>query len=194
MDWRKKAKKEYIAGGVSYQQLANKYHVSKMAVARASREGNWIELRNRARAAADTKIVESVAEASRRRAERVQTLADQLLDRVERSIAELDRMTVREAVRVREIEYNDGDNPGKLSREIVHETESAKCVAGLIDRRGLRELTAALRDLKEVQMLRSELDQREQAARIAALEGKDKPAEDGGIVVRFEGDMEDFSG
>lgn len=194
MDWRQKAKKEYIAGGVSYQQLARKYHVSKMAVARASKQGNWIGLKNQARAASDTKIVESVAEANRRRAERVQTLADQLLDRVERSIAELDQMTVREAVRVRELEYNDGDNPGKISREIVHETESAKHVIGLIDRRGLRELTAALRDLKEVQMLRSELDQREQAARIAALEYKNKPADDGGIVVRFEGGMEDFSG
>ena len=194
MDWRDKAKKEYIAGGVSYQQLASKYHVSKMAVARASKEGGWIELRNRARAAADTKIVESVAEASRRRAERVQTIADKLLDRVERSIAELDQMTVREAVRVRDLEYNDRDNPGKLSREIVHETESAKHVTGLIDRRGLRELTAALKDLKEVQMLRSELDRREQEARIAALEDKSKPAEDGGIVVRFEGGMEEYSG
>lgn len=194
MDWRKKAKKEYIAGGVSYQQLASKYHVSKMAVARASKEGNWIELRNQARVAADTKIVESVAEASRRRAERVQTLADKLLDKIERSLDELDLVLAKQTSKVREIEYRDPDAAGKPTKEVVREDEQYTAIQTIIDRKGLRELTAALRDLKEVQMLRSELDQREQAARIAALEGKDKPAEDGGIVVRFEGGMEDLSG
>lgn len=193
MDWRKKAKKEYIAGGVSYQDLANKYHVSKMAVARASKEGNWIELRNRARAAADTKIVESVAEASRRRAERVQVLADKLLDKIERSLDELDLVLAKQTSKVKEIEYRGPDAAGKPTKEIVREDERYTAMQTIIDRKGLRELTAALKDLKEVQMLRSELDQREQAARIASLEDKNKPTEDGGITVRFEGTMEDYS-
>ena len=41
---------------------------------------------------------------------------------------------------------------------------------GVVDRAGLRQLTAALKDLKEIQMLKSELDRQEQEARIAKLQ------------------------
>lgn len=193
MDWKTKAKKEYIAGGISFRGLASKYGVTLSAVRAAAKAGCWVQLRAQARAKSDSKIVESVAEASRRRAERVQTIADKLLDKIERSLGELDLVLAKETYKVRELEYGSAGG-GKPTKETVSEQEKMVAVSTIVDRKGLRELTAALRDLKEVQMLRSEMDQREQAARIASLEEKSKPAEDGGITVRFEGGMEEFSG
>ena len=43
-------------------------------------------------------------------------------------------------------------------------------MSGIVDKAGLRQITAALKDIKEIKMLRSELDRREQEARISNLE------------------------
>lgn len=62
------------------------------------------------------------------------------------------------------------------------------------DRQGFRQLTAALKDIKDIQMVKSEADIREQEARIANLQ---KQAEidtgDTTVVVQLEGDIDKWS-
>ena len=52
--------------------------------------------------------------------------------------------------------------------EVTTETMEAKA-GGIVDRQGLKQIASALKDIKEVKMLRSELDRQEQEARIANL-------------------------
>lgn len=57
----------------------------------------------------------------------------------------------------------------------------------------LKSLCAALRDIKELQMLRSSLDEKEQEAKIALLQRQaEKGMADGDIVVTLEGGTADF--
>jgi DNA-binding MurR/RpiR family transcriptional regulator len=51
----------------------------------------------------------------------------------------------------------------------------------------LRQLTGALKDLKEIQMIRSEADIREQEARIKKLEREAEGDDSSDVVIRIEG-------
>jgi hypothetical protein len=67
------------------------------------------------------------------------------------------------------VEYNNPDRHDKPTKEITHETEKITEVTSIIDRNGLKQIASAMKDIKEVQMLKSELDRQEQEARIANL-------------------------
>lgn len=73
-------------------------------------------------------------------------------------------------------------------------------IAAMVDRPGIvpkdvRSLVAAVKDLKEIQGVRSELDEKEQMARIANLEQQaNKGTETKDVRVEFEGDLNEFSG
>ena len=61
-------------------------------------------------------------------------------------------------------------------------------MASIIDRQGLKQIAAALKDIKEVQMLKSELDRREQEARIAKLQKEaEKEEQNQDVMITIEG-------
>ena len=63
-----------------------------------------------------------------------------------------------------------------------------------LDRQALRQITAALKDIKDIQMIRSDADLREQEARIRNLEKQAQAEEtDAEIKVTIEGDIEVYS-
>lgn len=66
---------------------------------------------------------------------------------------------------------------------------------GMVDRAGLRQVTAALKDLKEIQMIKSELDRQEQEARIRKLqkEAQKEDADKEPIRVVLEGSMSEYA-
>ena len=66
---------------------------------------------------------------------------------------------------------------------------------GIVDRTGLRQITAALRDLKEIKMLQTELDRQEQEARIANLnrQAQKDDNKNGTITVVLEGALKDYA-
>lgn len=70
-------------------------------------------------------------------------------------------------------------------------------VPGVMNTKSLRALTAAVKDLKDILMIRSELDEREQEARIDKLRReaqKEDMGKDSTLEVVFEGgDVEDWS-
>lgn len=120
---------EYITTDTSYRALAEKYGARQSAVAYRAKKEDWAGARRGYTGTVQEKTLEVLAAGQVRRAERLQTVADRVMDR--------------------------------LSDLLERQTPDA---------RELRQITAALKDLKTVQMLRSEADAREQEARIARLQ------------------------
>lgn len=67
-------------------------------------------------------------------------------------------------------------------------------VSEIVDSQAIKQCTSALKDIKDIKGIKSEIDLREQEARIDKLR-KDVMEEDGNtsVTVRFEGDIEKWS-
>lgn len=120
---------EYITTQISYRALAAKYGVNQATICKRSKAEGWIEQREQLASKAQAKTLDALARNHARRAERLQTVADKVMDKI---------------------------------TEILEGDEFATP-------KDIRQITAALKDLKDVQMLRSDADAREQEARIDNL-------------------------
>lgn len=170
MDW-KSIRNEYIADeSSSYRKLAKKYGVSLTAITKRSKEEDWIGQRKQLKDKTITKSIESMSQKMADKLSRVTDLTDKLLDKLEQAIAELDIQLYKDVVKVKEIEYNNTQRPDKPTKETIHEEEKVIEVKTIVDRSGLKAIASSLRDIKEIQMLKSDLDKREQEARIAKLQ------------------------
>lgn len=185
MVWNK-IKAEYIAGGTSYRKLAEKYGVSFSTLRKVAAKEHWADLKDKTRAKADTKIVEILSDKSADKMTRVLDLTDKLLNKLERAIEELDIQLYKDVVKTKEIEYNHDLRPDKPTKETIHERERILEVKSIVDRSGLKAIASSLRDIKEIQMLKTELDKQEQEARIKKLQreaGIGDEGESGGVIV-----------
>lgn len=195
MDWNL-IRNEYISDeSSSYRKLSKKYGVSLTAITKRSKEENWIEQRERLKDETMTKIIENLSRNAAKRLERVSDLADKLLDKIEKAINELDIQILKDVEKVKTIEYKNKERPDKPTKETIKETEKIIEFDTIVDRSGLKAIASALRDIKEIQMLKSELDQREQEARIKNLE-RQANASDGElseIIVTFGSEDEEVS-
>lgn len=172
MDW-KRIKAEYIAGGTSYRKLAEKYGVSFSTLRKVAAKEQWRELRNKAGAKRDTKIIDSVSNSEAKKAvdklARVSDLTDRLLDKLEQAIEELDIQLYKDVKKTKVIEYNNELRPDKPTKETIYEEEKLLECRTIVDRSGLKAIASSLKDIKEIQMLKSDLDKQEQEARINKL-------------------------
>lgn len=151
MDW-KKIKAEYIAGGTSYRKLAEKYSVPFGTLRKVAAKEQWTQLRTRARAKADTKIIEAVSDKEADNAVNIIDVADKLLEKI------------------------------VLIADSVCDADSIK------------KLTSAIKDLKDIKGIKSDIDLKEQEARIAKLQREAQAEEtDSEIKVTIEGDLELYS-
>lgn len=170
MDW-KKIKTEYITDEASsYTKLSEKYGIARSTIAnKAGREG-WAKEKERYHNELVTKTVARMGQKQLDKLTRIQDVTDKLLDKLEQAIDELDLQIAKNTHKTKVIEYNNYDRPDKPTKEIVDEHEEITEVSTIIDRAGLKAIASALRDIKEVQMLKTELDKKEQEARIANLQ------------------------
>ena len=81
--------------------------------------------------------------------ERIQQLTGLLLDKIARAEEELDVYTSVSKERKKETEFNE---KGKATGEIVTEKEHRRRYRDVVDRSALKQLTAALKDLKDIQL------------------------------------------
>lgn len=125
----KKAKAEYIAGGISYKKLAEKYGVSFSIIRRAAEKENWTDLKAQAMQKASMKIVESVANQNGTHTVSVIDVADKLLKKIE-TLMDAEGLTIS----------------------------------------NVKDLTSALKNLRDVKGIKSDIDLKEQKARIKKLE------------------------
>lgn len=168
MNWEQ-IRQDYLTGQESQAALARRYGISPASLSKRIRQEGWQREKS---------------PGWEGRMQRVDALADRMLTALERAVEELD--TVTQSVREK-TKTDDG-------REIV--TDFQRLLpeeAGLIDRGGLKQLTGVLKDIKDVLMLRSEADTREQEARIAKLQ-RDLQKEElqSRVIVTMEGGCEEF--
>lgn len=173
MDW-KRIKAEYIAGGTSYRKLAEKYGVKLSALRNVAEKEKWVELKTQAQHKTNTKIVDSVSNSEARKVvdklARVSDLTDRLLDKLEQAIEELDIQLYKDVKKTKVIEYNNELRPDKPTKETIYEEEKLLECRTIVDRSGLKAIASSLKDIKEIQMLKSDLDKQEQEARIRKLQ------------------------
>lgn len=81
--------------------------------------------------------------------EQIQQLTELLIDKLFQAVGELDVYTAVSKIRQKEGLYNEH---GKSVGEIVTEKEHRRRYRGIIDRGALKQLTAALKDLKDIQL------------------------------------------
>ena len=175
LDWNS-IRKEYITDeSSSYRKLAKKYGVSLTAITRHSKDEDWQGQRQQFKDKTITKSIEKLSDKTADKLSRVADLTDKLLDKLERAIEELDTQLYKDVVKTKVIEYNHELRPDKPTKETIHEREKVIEVKSIVDRSGLKAIASSLRDIKEIQMLKTELDKQEQMARIAKLQ---KEAED----------------
>ena len=193
-DWNK-IKTEYITTDTSYRKLAKKHGVNATTIAKKAGKEDWVSQRNQQ---ASKTLSKTLAADSKRKADRmarIQDATDLLLDKIERAINELDIQLVKETHKEKVVEYNNPERPDKATKEITHETEKIAEVTSIIDRNGLKQIASALKDIKEVQMLKSELDRQEQEAKIAKLrkEAEAEDKKDNTIVIQFAEGSEEYA-
>lgn len=168
-DWQA-IKTEYITTDTSYRKLAQKHGVNYQAICHRSKEEGWIAQREQYRNNTITKTLEKISSKKADKMARIDDLADKLLEKLEQAITELDLQLYKHTDKTKVIEYNNDLRPDKPTKETIHEEEKLLEAKSIVDRQGLKQIASALKDIKEVKMLRSELDQQEQKARIANLQ------------------------
>lgn len=129
MDW-KKVKAEYIAGGTSYRELAEKYGVSFSTLKEIARREKWTDLKEKARQKADTKFADLMGEKQANRSAKILDVADMLLDKISNTLRMMDA----------------------------------------VDSQSIKHFTSALKDIRDIKGIKSDVDLREQEARIAKLQ------------------------
>ena len=181
-DW-KKIKTEYITTDTSYRKLAQKYGIHYKVISERGKDEKWVELRSQHRDKTLTKTLDKISEKQADKMARIDDLADQLLDKLEQAITELDLQLYKHTEKTKVIEYNNDLRPDKPTKETTHEEEKLLEAKSIVDRQGLKQIASALRDIKEVKMLKSELDKQEQEARIANLRKQADKDEDSTDVI-----------
>ena len=169
--------------GTGIGTLSRKYGIPESTLRGRARRENWKKIEPMEQDTQKTYVEKD--EQTEARLRRVDGLADSMLTCLERAVAELD--TVERSVKEK-IKREDGTDVT---------TDYAQILAGekgIIDRGGLKQLTGVLKDLKDILGVRSDLDSREQEARIARLQRELAQDEETQTVrVTLEGGCEDFA-
>lgn len=147
-------KTEYISSdSSSYRQLEKKYGVSYNKIQKRALSENWLAERDGFKSARLNKSLDLVAEHQANEISKAFTIANKLLDKVERAVD-----AIQDA-----------------------------------DTQSIKQLTGAIKDLKEIGVFRSDLDREEQLARIKKLQ-KDAEDEqqDKEIIVTIKGGADEY--
>lgn len=167
-DWTR-IKEDYLVSGLGLRALARKYGVSYSTVQhKASREG-WALQR------------EGIPEGNPEIRDAIENAALKLLGMLTRAVEELDsRMIVTKT----KVKTEDGE---QTTERRYFEP------GGNVDCKDLKVLTGALKDLRDIQMIRYPLDIREQEAKIRNLERQFTAAGDTAISVTLAEETEEFA-
>lgn len=194
VNWNE-VKTEYITTEhSSYRKLSKKYNIPLGTLYNRAKVEGWVEAKKQFTSKTMAKTLSVIESQQVNKLKRIQDMSDKLLDKIERAIDELDIQLFKDVKKTKVIEYNNEERPDKPTKETIHEEEKVIEIHTIIDRKGVQELSAAIKNLKEVQMLKSDLDIAEQEARINKLR---KDAEDEQetepITVMLEGEVDEWS-
>lgn len=154
VDWLK-IKTEYINDqNASYRKLADKYGVNKDTIAVRAKNENWKALRDKQtddiQAKTIQKTAEKIAEKESDRITRMLSLTDELVDKIERSIQEVDRTYATNKKKTKVIEYNNDRASNKATKETVFEQEEIVAISSIVDRKGLQQIATAMKAVWDI--------------------------------------------
>ncbi len=159
-----KIKNEYINSNISYRDLAEKYGVGFSTLEKVARREKWPELRRKQCDKIATKLRQKTADKivakELSRLDRINSVADRLLDKMEEAIDQLNNHLVKNKKKTKVIEYKNSERPDKPTKETIEEIEEAEFVCGDIDRLGLKMLAGALKDVRGISQVDEGEDER----------------------------------
>lgn len=188
VDWNV-IKTEYVTdSSVSYRSLSEKYSVNQRTLERRAKSEGWVELRRQFVCDVSAKTLDLEAKKKAKQAAKAGRIADKLLSKLSRAVDELDIQIARDVHKTKVIEYNNDKRPDKPTKETVDETEEIRKIHTIVDRNGLKAIASALVDVQKALGIKTELDVREQLAKINALETKngiigDDEDDEGGVIL-----------
>ena len=131
-------REEYLSSDVSYRELCTKHSLAYNTLAKIAAKEGWYKMKKEGSKTPFT------------REERILAISDSLLDKIEKSISELDRCIVKNKERTKTVEY-DYDTKKPIT-ETVEEKEDIKVIDGMIDKMGLKQLVSTLKDIKDIHL------------------------------------------
>lgn len=150
-DW-KQLEKEYILSNYkSVSAFLKDKGINNNSYARNNTKG-WKEKKRQNTDKKVTKTIEKVTEKeSEKEAQKiikVNDVANNLLSKIVQANEELNMHLARNKKKIKVVEYDYKTN--KPSKETIDEQEEIKSYIDIIDRKGLKELTSALKDLNDI--------------------------------------------
>ncbi|MCH5185899.1 MAG: hypothetical protein J1F64_07220 [Oscillospiraceae bacterium] len=124
-------KQDYTESGMNVNELAAKYKVTPNAIRYRIKKEGWIKPKNRDDISA-----------------RIMLIADELLNKTEIAVEQLDTYMLHRKIKVKSIGYV--EESGKPEKEMIEEYEKIQNVKGIIDRNELKILCSVLKELKSV--------------------------------------------
>ena len=154
VDWLK-IKSKYVNGNISLRKLAEQTDgITYSQIAKVAASEKWSEAREEQRIKIESKqnqkIAELIVKKEVKRAERMMGIHDQLLDKLEQAVAELNMAQVTNKRKTKIIEYKNGKRPDKPTKEIITENEEILAVSSIVDRKGLQQISLALKALWDI--------------------------------------------
>ena len=145
---------DYVNGLGNYRELSEKYGISQSTIRKRAAAEKWSDAKEEQRNKIGTKLEQETAKAivkqEAKRAERLLSISDKLIDKIERAIAELDQAQVTNKTKTKVIEYKNGKRPDKPTKETITEKEEILAVASIVDRKGLQQVATALKAVWDV--------------------------------------------
>ena len=145
---------DYINGGGSYRKLAEKYGVAFGSLRSRAEKEKWPELKeeqlHRISTRTAQKTADMIVEKEVKRVERLMGIHDQLMDKMEQAVAELNMAQVINKKKTKVIEYKNGRRPDKPTKETITENEEILAVSSIVDRKGLQQIALALKALWDI--------------------------------------------
>ena len=153
-----KIRNEYINGNISYRKLAEKHGVSQTTLTEKAIKEKWFEKRKKQRIKTEAKTLqktaEKIAEKESDRLARISAAADKLLEKIELATEQLDMYLMKDKRKYTQ-QVKD-KNTGKTVYVDVEEEVPKSIRTERINKAELKQLASALKDLKEIQLVRND--------------------------------------
>lgn len=152
-DWIR-IRNEYISTDIGLRGLAEKHNIPLTTLRDRSRREGWVAMRDEqhheiAQKTAQ-KTAEIVAKDEAGRVARLLRIADQLMDKTERALKELDQLAVKHTEKVKTTVTAKDDDGKPIRQEVEREIVDLQTVQAIIDRKGLQQLANSAKAIKDI--------------------------------------------
>ena len=145
---------EYASTDISTRALAEKYGIPYNTIKDRAKREKWVEIRDEQHStiAAETaqKTAQAVAEGEAGRVARLLRIADQLMDKTEQALKELDQQAVKHVKKVKTSISEKDDNGKPIRREVEREIVDLETIDSIVDRRGLQQIANSAKAIKDI--------------------------------------------